>query len=133
MRLEEKIRLLNGGGVPMLSPALPSTPPSSHPALDRDSFRARLSSFAPTLWYGLNRSAQGHDMGRALAPTVANQQVYRVPHLLVDLGWVDFDLGVPPSCPLAQPLLPNSNQPRQNWADSGTLKIQVNPTQSTSR
>jgi len=50
MRLEEKIRLLNGGGVPMLSPALPSTPPSSHPALDRDSFRARLSSFAPTLW-----------------------------------------------------------------------------------
>ena len=22
----------------------------------------------------------------------------RVSHLLVDLGWVDFDLGVPPSC-----------------------------------
>ena len=31
--------------------------------------------------------------------------------------------------PAAQPLLPNSNQPRQNWADSGTPKIQVNPTQ----
>ena len=30
---------------------------------------------------------------------------------------------------LAQPLLPNSNQPRQNWADSGSPKIQVNPTQ----
>ena len=39
-------------------------------------------------------------------------------HLLVDLGWVDFDLGVPPSCPPAQPLLRNSHQPRQNWADS---------------
>ena len=30
---------------------------------------------------------------------------------------------------LAQPILP----PRHNWADSGTLKIQVNLTQSTSR
>ena len=48
---------------------------------------------------------------------------YRVSLLLVCLGWVDFDLGVPPSCPAAQPLLPNSHQPRQNWADSGTLKI----------
>ena len=50
-----------------------------------------------------------------------------MPHLLVDLGWVDFDLAVPPSGPAAQPLLPNSNQPRQKWADSGTLKIKVNP------
>ena len=25
------------------------------------------------------------------------------------------------------------HQPRHNWADSGTLKIQVNPTQSTNR
>ena len=49
-----------------------------------------------------------------------------VSHLLVDMGWVDFDYGA------AQLLLPNSHQPRQNWADSGTLKIQVNPTQSTS-
>ena len=37
----------------------------------------------------------------------------RVSHLLVDLGWVDFDLGVPPSWPAAQPLLPNSHQARQ--------------------
>ena len=29
----------------------------------------------------------------------------------------------------AQPLLPNSYQPKQNCADSGTPKIQVNPTQ----
>ena len=49
-------------------------------------------------------------------------------HLLVDLGWVAFDLGFHH---LAQPLLPNSHQPRQNWADRGTLKIQVNITQST--
>ena len=39
-------------------------------------------------------------------------QVYRVSHLLVDLGWVDFDLGVPPSCSAAQPLLKNFRQPR---------------------
>ena len=39
------------------------------------------------------------------------------------LDLVYFDLGVPPSCPL----LPNSHQPKQNWADSGTLKIQVDP------
>ena len=39
-------------------------------------------------------------------------QVYRVSHLLVDLGWVDFDLGVPPSCSAAQPLLKNFHQPR---------------------
>ena len=54
---------------------------------------------------------------------------YRVFHLLMHLGWVDFDLGVPPSCPAAQPLLPRSHQPRQNCADSGTLKIKVNPSQ----
>ena len=40
---------------------------------------------------------------------------------------------VPSSCPAAQPLLPNSHQPRQNRADNGPLKIQVIATQSTSR
>ena len=50
-------------------------------------------------------------------------------HSFICPGWVGFDLGVPPSCPAAQPLLPNCNQPRQNWADSGTPKIPVNPTQ----
>ena len=43
---------------------------------------------------------------------------------------VDFDICIPPSCPAAQPLLPNSHQPKQRQADSGTLKIQVNKTQS---
>ena len=52
--------------------------------------------------------------------------------MLVDLGWVDFDFSVPLSCPVAQPLLPNSHQPRQNWADGGTLEIHVSKTQSTS-
>ena len=51
---------------------------------------------------------------------------YRVSHVLVDL-----QVGL--TCPAAQPLLPNSHQPRQNWADSGTLEIQVNPTQFTTR
>ena len=33
---------------------------------------------------------------------------YRVSHLLVDLGWVDFDLGVHPSCPTASAKLPSA-------------------------
>ena len=56
---------------------------------------------------------------------------YRVSYLFVDLGV--FDLGVSPSYPAAQPLLPNSHLFKQNGADSGSLKIQDNPTQSTSR
>ena len=51
---------------------------------------------------------------------------YRASHVLVDLGWVDFDFCVPPSCPAAQPLLPRSHHPKQSRADSGTLEIQVN-------
>ena len=47
---------------------------------------------------------------------------YRVSHVLVHLGWVDFDSCVPPSCPAAQPLLLNSHQPKQSQADTGTLK-----------
>ena len=36
---------------------------------------------------------------------------------------------VPPFCIAAQPVLPNSHQPMQNRADSGTVQIQVNPIQ----
>ena len=36
---------------------------------------------------------------------------------------------VPPSCPLAQPVVPISHQPKQNHADGGTAQIKVNPTQ----
>ena len=47
----------------------------------------------------------------------------------VSLGWVDFDLyNVPLSCPAAQPLLPISNQLKQNQTEGGTAKIKVNPT-----
>ena len=41
--------------------------------------------------------------------------VYRVSHLLVDLGWVDFVLDVPAMLPI----LPNSDMPKQNLADRG--------------
>ena len=54
---------------------------------------------------------------------------YRVNLVVVDLGWVDFDLDVPPFCLAAQPILPNSHLPKQNWAENGTLKIKVNLTQ----
>ena len=52
------------------------------------------------------------------------QGLYMVFHVLVHLGWVEFDLNVPPSCTVAQP---NSHQAKQNGAGSGTLKNQVNP------
>ena len=48
-------------------------------------------------------------------------------HQLVDLGWVEFLLGVPLSGPAAQPHLPNFHLPKWKWADSG--KAKVNPTQ----
>ena len=54
-------------------------------------------------------------------------------HQVVDLGLVEFDLSVPPSCTAAQPLLPSSHWPRHNWADNGTFKLQFNPTQSMTR
>ena len=47
-------------------------------------------------------------------------QFYRLIHLAMHLGWVDFELL-------------NSHQSRKNWAGSATLNIQVNPTQSTSK
>ena len=43
--------------------------------------------------------------------------ICRVSHPLVHLGWIDFDVGVHPSCPAAQPLQPNSYQPRHSWVD----------------
>ena len=55
---------------------------------------------------------------------------YRVSQVSWDLGWVDFDFCVPPSCPADQPLLPKSHQPKQSRAESGTLEIWVNITQS---
>ena len=58
------------------------------------------------------------------------KNVYRVTHVLVNMGWVVFDLGVHH---LAQPLLPNSHHSRQNWTERGTLKFHINPTQFKSR
>ena len=55
--------------------------------------------------------------------------MYRVTPLVVaNYGCVDFDLDVPPSCPIGLPILTNSHQPRQNLTDSGMNKIKVNPT-----
>ena len=48
--------------------------------------------------------------------------------MVADLGWVGFDLDVLPSYPAVRPNLQNSQLPRQNRADSGTSRIQVNPT-----
>ena len=55
-------------------------------------------------------------------------KIYRVNHPLADLGWVDFGM-FHPSCPTAQPILPNSHLPKQNGTESGTTKIRDIPTQ----
>ena len=57
-----------------------------------------------------------------LTMTMKETLKYRVTLVVSYLGWVDFDLCVPSSCPPAQPVLPNSNLPKQNLADSGTTK-----------
>ena len=57
---------------------------------------------------------------------------YRVSNLLESLGLVAFDLGTPLHCPNTRSFLLNFHQPRQNFADSVTLKYQVNPNQFTS-
>ena len=54
--------------------------------------------------------------------------MYRVLHQLSDLGRVDIYLRCLTSCPAAQPFLPKSHLPKQNWADSGIFTIRVNPT-----
>ena len=53
--------------------------------------------------------------------------IYRVNLVVVDLGLIDFDLDDPSFCPNAQPVLPNSHLPKQNWAGSGMTKFKVNP------
>ena len=54
-------------------------------------------------------------------------------HLIVILGWVDFNLTVPSSYPGTKPLLPNSHQALLSEACSGTLKMQVYQTHSMTR
>ena len=49
--------------------------------------------------------------------------------VVTDLGWSDFDWDVPPSCQVAQPILPKAYLPKLNRADNGMTKIIVNPTQ----
>ena len=42
--------------------------------------------------------------------------MYRVSHLLMDLGLVDFDLGVPPSCPATSAKFPPTKaDPGRQW------------------
>ena len=49
----------------------------------------------------------------------------------VGLGWVGFDLDVPPTFPAAQTILPYSYLPKQSQTGSGMFKIKVNPTHVT--
>ena len=48
------------------------------------------------------------ELGYFLLPAI-EFKIYRVTLVVADLGWVDFDLDVPPNCLAAQPVLPNSH------------------------
>ena len=50
-------------------------------------------------------------------------RAYRLGLVVMDLGWVDFELYVPPCCPAAQPIQPNSHLAKHNWAGSGITEI----------
>ena len=43
-------------------------------------------------------------------------------HPIRPAHFMDFIFEVPPSCPTNLPFLPNSYQPKDNWAESGTTK-----------
>ena len=62
-------------------------------------------------------------------PFLQEELIYRVTHLHANQGWVDFDLGcstILPSCSAAFAKFPPA---QAESAESGTVKIQVNPTQ----
>ena len=54
--------------------------------------------------------------------------MFMVGQVIVELGWVDFDLDVPSSYPTPEPILPISHMPMQNGAVRGIPKINVNKT-----
>ena len=56
--------------------------------------------------------------------------LYRASHVLVDLGWVGLTL-ISVFHHLAYLFLPNSHQPKQNWSDSGTIKLNKTQSQKT--
>ena len=49
------------------------------------------------------------------------RSLYRASHVLVDLGWVDFDFCVPPTCPAASAKFPSAQ------AESGRQRNTRNP------
>ena len=64
-------------------------------------------------------------------PVLQADILYRVGMVVSYPGWVDFYLGVQPSWPTEHLILPNFHLHKQNLADSGKSKFNVNPTQLT--
>ena len=79
--------------------------------------KAGLRLCDPAPWLHLAAGASSGNLETHFTIPIQGDVIHRV----------DVVLGVPPSWPPAQPLLPNSHQPMQNWADGGTTKIKVNP------
>ena len=63
-------------------------------------------------------------------PSIINTNAHTTRWPIWSDSWVRLTLiyDVPPTCALAQPVLPIPYQPKQNQAEGGTTKIKVNPT-----
>ena len=100
----------------------------------RNSRQCRLGGPVKVRWaqpgrYRGSRTPLDHQRGISDWELLGRTVFYTVCRVVSYLGWVDFDLDVPPSCPAAQPILPNSHLPKQSLA--GMSKLKVNPTRVT--
>ena len=74
-----------------------------------------------------SHSSSGANTGEEFAIKIGIENQANL--LQVFLSGIDFYLDIPPHCLAAQPILPNSHLHKQNWAENGTYKIELNPTQ----
>ena len=109
--LEDGLELLVAG---QLAEVMPRVPP--------DVLAAVRQLLAPLADHNLLRGGKYSNNLIVLSVSQYGDN-YRVSHVLVDLGWVDFDFCVPPRCPAASAKLPSAQ------AESGEQWNTFNPSQ----
>ena len=76
---------------------------------------------------GLENNVPNH---ASFLSQIVKMKMYRMGLVVVDLGWVNLDFNVPPSCRPTQPIEPNSHLLKHNKAGGGMTQIEVNQTTS---
>ena len=91
---------------------------------------ALSSDFIPHMVYKWRKSAKGNLEGY-IRWSVTGESANNTGCPICPETWVGLTLilDVPPCFLAAQPILPKSNMPKQNWADRGTTKFKVYTTQ----